>query len=112
MDLSIMMVGSHVEGFKLVGPYASWETIDEDGDWAIKTYGLHDWGYWSPELRAPDEGADPAGTAVVFDGDITKAWVFYGPFRDLAAARTWAESKGLGLSCAIELQPVRKLAAA
>jgi hypothetical protein len=119
--MHIVMVGSPHSGFALVGPDTSEKAAADAGDWARIEYagGSHD-DWWVFELNAllevPHiEEGDPAGTAVVFAGsiigdpEIGEGWGFYGPFKDLEAARKWAAEDGLGIDCAIALQPVEEL---
>jgi hypothetical protein len=115
----VVLVGSPTAGFTVVGPYPSHAAATEEIDWACSEYGDPlDCECWDFELQPPDEGAHPAGAAIVFAGDICgdpetgEGWRFYGPFRNLEAARAWAAEDGLGSDCAIVLQPVKKLEAA
>ena len=66
--------------------------------------------YWSFKLQKPmadDYARD--GNAIVFDGDLTREhWQFFGPFRDIEAARRWASAAG---GCALELKPLPAMAA-
>jgi hypothetical protein len=116
----IALIGDPMEGFMVFGPFADAKAIhaasnDDDG--------IGD-DYWHFPLVKPvdpsnddtiefveplpaDVGYDPNGTAVVFGGDLTDGpWLFYGPFRDLEAARHWCAADGIGSDCAIELLPV------
>jgi hypothetical protein len=116
----ILMVGNPHMGFTFVGPYTSAEAANDAGEWARIEYGdgySNDW--WLFELNAlledPHiEGEDLAGTAIVFAGSIIgdpskgEGWGFYGPFKDIEAARKWAAADGLGIDCAIALQPVEE----
>jgi hypothetical protein len=85
------------QGCSAWGPYQTLEDAQAgDGlpDHALQT------GCWTPiKLVKPDDtDYDPAGTAVLFDGDISRAsWTFYGPFTDREAAHEYAdEVYGLG----------------
>jgi hypothetical protein len=112
----IKMVGNPYTGFALYGPFVSWEA-------AGKAYtGRNAPGnvWWIFKLNAlladPHiEGEDFVGTAIVFAGSIIgdpskgEGWGFYGPFKDIEAARKWAAADGLGIDCAIALQPVEEL---
>jgi hypothetical protein len=117
----ILMVGSPDDGFELFGPFASEEAATP----AVR----HFWRWdhvWVFELRPPDQGGvdtagveafgeDPNGGAVVFAGSITgdpqrgEGWIFFGPLKNLDAAREWAGEDGLGNDCAIALRPVKEL---
>jgi hypothetical protein len=71
--------------------------------------------FWCFEVTLPDHRVIPVGEiidtvyagvclAIVFDGDITRnPWRFFGPFRDIEAARQYASKAG---GCAINLKPV------
>jgi hypothetical protein len=111
----IIVTGSPWSGFAVVGPYASEEAASDGGDWARIEHGggaQNDW--WAFKLNdlledPHVEEEDSCGTAVVFAGSIVDDWGFYGPFRDIEAARKWAAEDGLGRDCAIELMPVEEL---
>jgi hypothetical protein len=116
----IMLVGDPHSGFTVCGPFQTEDGDGARGEAARATYGGNDW--YEIELQRPhdpgnivldvplpdDAGYDPNGTAVVFGGDITckDGWLFYGPFRNIEAARHWCAADDIGNDCAIKLQPV------
>jgi hypothetical protein len=92
---------------RVMGPY---KTLRDAQDPAGVPEDVADTGCWTPiELtKVDDEGYDPAGTFVVFSGNITREkWTFFGPFRDGKAAREYVdEVYGFGPNLIIELMPV------
>jgi hypothetical protein len=115
----IALIGDPLAGFTVCGPFPSGDAIDANGD-AVDPRSE---GYWSVELNTPsttdanialeepmtpDAGYDANGTAVAFSGDITGDWhtQFFGPFKNIEAARKWCAACGVGTDCAIELRPV------
>jgi len=77
----VIVVGSPLEGFDVVGPLGKSDDADAVGEWARVKYGRSD--YYQCKLKAPPEievRIDKAGTFVVFDGDIEGSFEFFGPF--------------------------------
>ena len=109
LDLQVIIVGSFHGGFTLAGPVTMEDVVDGTKGEACEVY-HDDWswgsGWWNLTLRVPTDGYDPAGNVVVFAGSVVEPWLIYGPFKDLAAAHSWATANGLGAKCIIELKPL------
>ncbi len=110
----------HTGGLVPCGPFENAMEADMSMDEMKETYDLGRCPeYWCFELTLPDHHFIPVGeiidtvyagvcSAIVFDGDITRPkWRFYGPFRDIEAARQYAKKAG---GCALELKPVPAVA--
>jgi hypothetical protein len=96
-------------GFVAYGPFHEEDYNMEDRakfvEAAYENYGPNNMGHWEQDLEMPagdNTGYDPNGPAAVFAPSLVGGlpglccgWSFFGPFRDLDAAKAWADHRGV-----------------
>jgi hypothetical protein len=97
----------HTGGLVAGGPFETQIEAEGSMDAMKETYDLGTCPeFWCFELEKPaaDLYCRGGGGVIVFDGDLTRPkWSFFGPFRDIKAARKWAKAYG---GCALLLNRV------